>query len=1050
MLENQVEIEEIEILTAEDYQKQSEINDLRQHANKIIHGIKKLDKNDVNRAIWELFQNAVDLSPESHVQVDITNENLQFSHNGEPFTPMTLDCLFKQVSSKTLGEKKEVYEDTDPLGQYGTGFMTSHVFGMELEIDGGIRKGDGYIPLKNFGIDRRTDNWKILAGAIRDLKGEVSALLGQHQSFLPKPFPRTRFTYKFSNDQNRNAAKKAIDSLRLILPYVMALNPNLKTVEVNQDGQRTSYKKNEVYSKGELFVRPIEINGANQEICYLEALDGKVMIILPIDENLEAIQFDTNLPRLFLFYPLIGTENFGFNFIINSRQFQPTEPRDGLFLSSDNSANAKDEARNQNLIQIGSTRIFEFLKANAGQILNPSVLATVNFNITSEDRFLNTYFTELKKQWIDNLKSLPLVETSDGNIPITEAYFLHQDLLENEESFNAAHTLANKFWKNIPKKDLITRWTGTVDEWAIDEIKYITAKDIAIKVEETGKLSEFENIDVLKDFYKFIITSENFNLFNLHRLLPNIKGDFRFLSGNEGLNNPVNIDDELIKIADVIMAEIPKRHVHDDFKFSLEFPDYSRKNFTTEVLEAIAKQVSDKTLSSDLAPEFMEKFLDFCKLTTVEDSSSVPARMVKRLAKHYGKEEKMILISNVKDDELEIRSAHRRLVRMTLNDLSLIDSKWVEDHLNFLLDFISIGSAHDTFEEMFQTLPVFPNQVFELTKQSFLNIDGQIPDEIKNLYDEVLKPNYPIRANLVHEDFKPYLKNPQIKVTRDLTQKIESAFFPEDSNFNINEHSYKKEILAIIDEIKHNYEYAKHYPLINSKRSSILVDLADGEDTFSILSLNATRIKALAKLGVDPFFDQIIQLGRKALITEHQEHANFQYKHAIGTHIESILREGLKNILKGHIKADILNVQDGQDIVIKIDEKPVYYIEVKSRWDANSSVKMSKNQTIKADEKKDRYALCAVDMTKYTGEKPLEVQTIPEIESCMWFNTDIGYEVSHLIDVINQEKDMDSIHLDGDFRTLVPMNYIESGIRLKQFETDLINLLKAAEKGSMS
>lgn len=123
MEESNVKIADIKIETADDYKIQSELNDMKQHANKIIQGIKKLDNNDANRAIWELFQNALDLSEECNIHIKLTESTFEFSHNGDPFTPMTLDCLFKQVSSKTLEEKKQEINENDPVGQYGTGFI---------------------------------------------------------------------------------------------------------------------------------------------------------------------------------------------------------------------------------------------------------------------------------------------------------------------------------------------------------------------------------------------------------------------------------------------------------------------------------------------------------------------------------------------------------------------------------------------------------------------------------------------------------------------------------------------------------------------------------------------------------------------------------------------------------------------------------------------------------------------------------------------------------------------------------------------------------------
>ncbi|WP_029274550.1 sacsin N-terminal ATP-binding-like domain-containing protein [Pedobacter borealis] len=1031
------------IETAEDYKKQSEINDMRQHANKIIVGIKKLNQHDANRAIWELFQNAVDLSNNCQVEICLDNDSLQFSHNGVPFTPMTLDCLFKQVSSKTLEEKKKFYTDEDPVGQYGTGFMTTHVFGKELIIDGAIRKGDGYIPLNNFVIDRRTDNWKVLANSIRDLKLEVTSLLEKFRDPIVSPYPKTSFTYKFASEQNKSAAKLAIESLGLILPYVMTINPNLFSVEVRGlDGIKTTYKKAELYDQNEMMVRPILIDGIRRkEVCYIETNDKKTTIILPVDKDYNAFRLDEKLPRLFLYYPLIGTENLGCNFIFHSRQFQPTEPRNSLYLNSDNESNAKDEAQNKLLLENASLRLFEFLKAKVNKISNGIYLSTINFKIDGDDEFLNSYFSGLKKTWIETFKDLPLVDVKEGSISPTEACFLDNELLSLDEGFISCYPLTEKFFPNLPQKMLITEWTARVDEWSLDQLNYIRAEDLVIKIEAEAVLSRFEKKDDLQKFYRFLIANGKGHFFNSHRLLPNIFGDFRYLMGNDGLNNPVNISLELISIANVIMPEVPKRHVDHDFQFSLDLSDYNRKNYATEILDVIASKVNDNTLAEELEDDFLDKVIDYCKLNANLDSASVPAEMAKLVSRLYTRDETLILLPQIEEDKLDLRPVQRLLVRLMLNDLSKKSTDWVAENIEYLKEILNI-SGFDAYKEMFGALPVFPNQLNELCKQASLEIDAPVPSEILDLYDTVLKPNLPIRTGLVHNGFSDFLKVKEKKTIRNVTEKIEGVFFGDNDLINLNSHPYKPEILKIVDTFKSNSDYANYYPLIHAQRSSILVNLANGEDSFAILSMHPDKINELATLGNDPNFDQILTLGRAAVLAKQHETANFDHKYMLGRHIERILRDGLKEILAEEVKADVKDVQNGQDIIIRIKETPVYFIEVKSRWDSDNPIRMSKNQTQKAFKEKHRYALCSVDLTEYDGEDALKVEDISEIENCMYFGRDIGDRVSHLIDILDEVDMPDSINLDGDFRTRIPMSYVVSGESLKVFESFLIEFLQ--------
>ena len=76
------------------------------------------------------------------------------------------------------------------------------------------------------------------------------------------------------------------------------------------------------------------------------------------------------------------------------------------------------------------------------------------------------------------------------------------------------------------------------------------------------------------------------------------------------------------------------------------------------------------------------------------------------------------------------------------------------------------------------------------------------------------------------------------------------------------------------------------------------------------------------------------------------------------------------------------------------------------------------------------------------GDNKFHINDIAEIEHCIKFNKEIGYEVVHLIGVLNQTNEPETIHLDGDYRTLIPMKFIEKGITLTEFEKYLIAFLR--------
>ncbi len=77
-------------------------------------------------------------------------------------------------------EKKLDKDETDPIGQYGTGFMTSHSFGDVVKVSGVIKddfegkgsqvESEGHIKFEDLIIDRSTQDWEKLCDKISNLR----------------------------------------------------------------------------------------------------------------------------------------------------------------------------------------------------------------------------------------------------------------------------------------------------------------------------------------------------------------------------------------------------------------------------------------------------------------------------------------------------------------------------------------------------------------------------------------------------------------------------------------------------------------------------------------------------------------------------------------------------------------------------------------------------------------------------------------------------------------------------------------------------------------
>ena len=72
---------------------------VKSHCTKIWDGIRANGSTSGERAIWELFQNARDLSDSAEIKMTLTDKEFIFAHKGKVFTYDSLCSLVKQVSS---------------------------------------------------------------------------------------------------------------------------------------------------------------------------------------------------------------------------------------------------------------------------------------------------------------------------------------------------------------------------------------------------------------------------------------------------------------------------------------------------------------------------------------------------------------------------------------------------------------------------------------------------------------------------------------------------------------------------------------------------------------------------------------------------------------------------------------------------------------------------------------------------------------------------------------------------------------------------------------
>ena len=1033
-------------------QEESDLSDLKQHADKMIGGFENFNSYSSNRAVWELVQNACDLTTNCEVILDYRNSGFSFTHNGKPFTTKSFISLIKQVSGK-YGEEFEVPE----VGKYGTGFLTTHTFGRKFRINSILEAKNVFFEIKDFLIDRSPKEWKALSNNIRIQKENVYKLI-KEGSILSNPEIKTTFTFLPESSQESNYINESRKDLENYIPIVLTINERLKKVSIILDDNETSFeqvaKEKVINNKGiELYKTTVSKNGSNK-ILY-SIIDGinQIEIILPIDENLKLFQFSERVARLFLYYPLIGSEDFGLNFVINCNKFLPTEQRDGIHLKSNKDQVKEQEEENQIIIEKVSQLIFDFLKSNVLDVSNPLLYAQINFKRNTENNLLNGYFEILQKTWVEEYKLLPIVETAEGFKPVNEVCFLDEELLNNIECFDDIYSLVSMFYKNIPTKEKVTLWSKFVREWTNEDTMFIGHQDLIKKISEEN-LDKFDK-NCLINYYKSLIEEEKINYFSEYTLLPNLEGKFCSFSL---LLTPQNLNETLIEIGKYLIPNSVERLIHKDFCFDFHFEQFNRKDFSNNVktkldeiqaatcihfpesmnMDNYIVQFFEKTPRLDVV--FFDNLLKYCKLNTSINSQSKPSALVKIISKYYFQDDNLIQLSNLENQEenLDIRSARKILVQVFFNLLQYHNEEWVKSNIDLLLEIANRNE--DSLKEVYSVSKIYPNQLNQLKSNSELKRDIDVISEIKDLYNKVTKDD--IRKDLVYKEFNDFVAEDRFVTSKYLTNQIEDIFFGADIR-NINEHPFKEEILKIISSLREK-KYAELFPRLDDKKANLMLDVVTNENTkdeiFSIVTLKESDLKKLGKLVQEDNFTAILNAATVLLQQQRENEADFHHKHEIGTYIENLIRQKLSCELQDRVSfgnkksVETTDIQGGQDIIVFLDENPVYFIEVKSRWNSQNSVSMSKLQLQRAVEENERYALCAVDITRYTGANDKYKLSIDEILPLSKFVINIGGIIKPLIeDNLEAEKNQDkSIHLI-DYRGIIPQDIIQVGNDFEEF-----------------
>jgi hypothetical protein len=506
--------------------RERELDGYRSIAQKIRNRLQQLENandKDKRRWVWELLQNAIDAGNGKFVDIKIIihTEFLSFQHNGGYFQPRSVTNLVHQISSK---------EGSQSIGRFGTGFLTTHTLSRHVEVESVFESYGKFYPFQ-LEMDRTG-------------KTEETLVLGIEKTWdLYKSAPRhviskpekdiTIFKYRHPNlDVAQATLRDAMD----FMAYCFAFVPYLNTFRVENEIQNTqiSYqreKENSIHAPLSILTIDKIAKQNTDKIQILHIQHEKISLAIEIqstDTETRLLPISKNTPRLFCAYPLIGTEDFWYPFVLNSVHFNPKTERDKLYLKGDTS----DARNNKSLLE--STLPFyklavEYMIAQQWKDIwriVPSELPP------KDDDFESDWYEKKIHTWMkDLLFQREVVENEAGKLMrVRDCFFPNH---EKEATRITIWEYASALMPNqLPAQKQVHDWYEITKEWK--NCALLTIEKLVLKLSTYSKVTvlaqhlrktEADTLSWLNEFIHFVEVQQ-LNLLETHRILPNQKGDF--------------------------------------------------------------------------------------------------------------------------------------------------------------------------------------------------------------------------------------------------------------------------------------------------------------------------------------------------------------------------------------------------------------------------------------------------------------------------------------------------------------------------------------------
>jgi hypothetical protein len=394
-------------------------------------------------------------------------------------------------------------------GRFGEGFLVSHILSKKVQVEGKAERGGGNIQDFEFTLDRS------------GVEGEILKNINSAYQSLNRPTcvkPSARFTYSLSDGLAKEAAEQGLRSLERLIPFVLALVPHLKSVEVARNSSIRVWERGEERRQDQDIVEIVPIETLELLSEEAEQIQEAHVAIIKLSDSANDVQclvearpkgnslYDIVLPsrevpRLFYPYPLLGkTEKIGLPVVLGGR-FEPSKDREDILLSGD----SPEVKANKDLVKRGLfliPRLAEYA-VSRGWGNAHLVSRLVPFSKDSEVSGAEWWNKEFQNV-IHIVKEKSIVVRNDGQryspkeivfpAPILEYFGPDKDDGGEELSLEKAWELWAKLYY-VPDKQVANDWQLIVREWnkvlGKSEFKIYDVSQLAGEIREVNSVDKF-------------------------------------------------------------------------------------------------------------------------------------------------------------------------------------------------------------------------------------------------------------------------------------------------------------------------------------------------------------------------------------------------------------------------------------------------------------------------------------------------------------------------------------------------------------------------------